>query len=230
MIIVVGNEKGGVAKTATAVNLAILAIKAGIETQLIDTDSTGTSKGFCRIRHAAGVTPYIPLKAEMDDYKRDLLHESTKYELLIVDIGAKGYDALVASAMEADLVIIPTGPDQGEVDSTVKVMRNLAKLDREHRHKRVPTWVLMSRTPAVKNSREEQALRSFLEECEIPLLDTVIADRTVWRQSRREGKAVHEVCKRNGEPVDLKAAAETKALFDEVMAKLAEQQRETLAA
>jgi chromosome partitioning protein len=225
MIIVVGAEKGGVAKSATAITLAVKAVQAGIETELIDTDMTGTSKNWCRLRKSLNVQPYIPLKAEMDDYKRDLLHEATKYSLLIVDIGAKGYDALVESAMVADMVIIPTGPDQGEVDSTVKVMRNLAKLDDQHRLGRVPAWVLMCRTPAVKNSREGQALREFMMECNVPLLDTVIPDRTVWRQSRREGRAVHEVCKRNGEPVDVRAAAEADALFNEIMAKLAEQQQ-----
>lgn len=224
MIIVVGNEKGGVAKTATATNLAVRALEAGIETELIDTDNQGSSKAWCRIRTANEISPYVPLKTEMNDYKKDLLHESTKYQLLIVDIGAQDYPALVASALEADLVILPTGPDQFEVESTIKVVRNLQKLDREHRHKRVPVWVLMGRTPAVKNSREEAALRDVLTEYEIPLFKAVCPDRTVWRASRREGKAVHEVRNRNGHPVDPKAAAETKALFEEVMTKLAEEQ------
>lgn len=219
MIIVVGNEKGGVAKTATATNLAVLAIEAGIDTQLIDTDSQGSARAWCRIRKSADISPFIPLKGEIDDFKKDLLHESTKYQLLIVDIGAQNYSALVACSMEADLVIVPTGPDQFEVESTVKVIRNLKKLDSEHRLGRVPTWVLMNRTPAVRNSREEAALKEYLTVAGMPLLDTIIRDRTVWRTSRREGKAVHEVRGRL-HVTDAKAAAETAELFDEVVAKL----------
>lgn len=223
MIIVVGNEKGGVAKTATATNLAVLAVEAGIDTELIDTDLQGSARAWCRIRKSANVNPFIPMKGEIDDFKKDLLHESTKYQLIIVDIGAQNYSALVACSMEADLVIVPTGPDQFEVESTVKVIRNLKKLDSEHRLGRVPAWVLMNRTPAVRNSREEAALKECLSSAGMPLLNTILRDRTVWRTSRREGKAVHEVRGRL-HVADAKAVAETEELFNEVMTMLSETQ------
>jgi chromosome partitioning protein len=230
MILVCGAEKGGVGKTAKATNLAVLAIEAGIDTELIDTDIQGSSRALCRIRNANNILPYIPLKTGLNDYKADLLHEATKYPLVIVDIGAQDYDALVEAGIQADFILIPTGPDQMEVESTVKVVRNLQKLDQEHRNKKMPVWVVMSRTPAVKNSREEAALRKTLEGYGVPVLNTVLADRTVWRSSRREGKAVHEMRNRAGKCVDPRAAAETKALFDEVMAKLAEEQDRQAAA
>lgn len=224
MIIVIGSEKGGVGKTAKSTNLVVRAIEAGIDSELIDTDVQGSSKAFCRIRSGNKNEPYIPLKTDLNDYTADLLYEATKYQLLVVDIGAQDYDALIAASMQADLVIIPTGPDQLEVESTIKVVRHLRKLDREHRFGKVPVWVMTSRTPAVKNSREEAALRKFLADNGMPLLDTVFADRSVWRASRREGKAVHEMRKRNGAYVDPNAAAETLAFFDEVMDKLADEQ------
>lgn len=220
MIIVVGNEKGGVAKTATATNLAVRAIEAGIDTLLIDTDSQGTSRAWCRIRNEMNQLPFIPLKTEIDSFKKELLHESTKYELLIVDIGAQNYKALTESAIQADLIIVPTGADQFEVESTIKVIRALRKLDDEHQDRHCPAWVLMNRTPNVRNSREEAALRECLLEAGVPVMDSVLRDRPVWRTSRREGRAVHEVRNRT-QMLDPKAAAEAKQLFDEVMDKLA---------
>lgn len=220
MIIVVGNEKGGVAKTATATNLAVRAIEAGIDTLLIDTDAQGTSRAWCRIRNETNQLPFIPLKTEIDNFKKELLHESTKYELLIVDIGAQNYRALTESAVQADLIIVPTGADQFEVESTIKVIRALRKLDDEHQDRHCPAWVLMNRTPNVRNSREEAALRECLVDAGVPVLDTVLRDRPVWRTSRREGRAVHEVRGRT-QMLDPKAAAEAENLFNEVMEKLA---------
>lgn len=220
MIIVVGNEKGGVAKTATATNLAVRAIEAGIDTLLIDTDSQGTSRAWCRIRNETNQLPFIPLKTEIDNFKKELLHESTKYELLIVDIGAQNYRALTESAVQADLIIVPTGADQFEVESTIKVIRALRKLDDEHQDRHCPAWVLMNRTPNVRNSREEAALRECLVEAGVPVFDAVLRDRPVWRTSRREGRAVHEVRGRT-QMLDPKAAAEAENLFNEVMEKLA---------
>ena len=227
MIIVVGNEKGGVAKTATATNLAVRAVEAGIDTLLIDTDSQGTSRAWCRIRNETNQLPFIPLKTEIDNFRKELLHESTKYELLIVDIGAQNYKALTESAVHADLIIVPTGADQFEVESTIKVMRALKKLDDEHRDGRCPAWVLMNRTPNVRNSREEAALRECLIDAGMPVFDTVLRDRSVWRTSRREGRAVHEVCGRT-KMLDPKAGAEAESLFDEVMEKLANSQQARL--
>jgi chromosome partitioning protein len=225
MIIVIGNEKGGVAKTATATNLVVRAIDAGIDTLLIDTDNQGSSRSWCRIRNSSDIKPYVPLKSDIDDFKKDLLQQASKYQLVIVDIGAQDYPALVACSMEADMVILPTGPDQMELESTIMVVRALRKLDDEHRFKKMPLWVLMTRTPMVRNSREEAALRETLIANNMPLLDSALRDRSVWRASRREGKAVHEMrTKKNF--IDPKAAAETEELFTEVMDKLATLQEE----
>ena len=46
MNIVIGNQKGGVGKTAASVNLAYAAAKAGNETLLIDLDPQGASSFY----------------------------------------------------------------------------------------------------------------------------------------------------------------------------------------
>ena len=139
-------------------------------------------------------------------------------------LGAQNYKALTETAVQADLIIVPTGADQFEVESTIKVIRALRKLDDEHQDRQCPAWVLMNRTPNVRNSREEAALRECLVDAGVPVFDTVLRDRSVWRTSRREGRAVHEVRGRT-QLLDPKAAAEAESLFNEVMEKLANVQQ-----
>lgn len=212
MIIVVGNEKGGVGKTAIATNIAALAAADNLEVLLLDTDTNGSSSAWVRIRNEEQVEPAVPLLTVSENPQRELSQLASKYDLIIVDVGANSYSTMINSAKVADLVLVPTGPDQMEVESTLNTFEALRSLDARHKNGRVPAYVVLNGLPTNSKSKEEGALRDYLSSENIPLFESALRYRSSWRNARRGGLAVHEL---KGKEADPKAAAEMRAIFQE---------------
>lgn len=212
MIIVVGNEKGGVGKTAIATNIAALAAADNLEVLLLDTDTNGSSSAWVRIRNEEQVEPAVPLLTVSENPQRELSQLASKYDLIIVDVGANSYSTMINSAKVADLVLVPTGPDQMEVESTLNTFEALRNLDARHKNGRVPAYVVLNGLPTNSKSKEEGALRDYLASEGIPLFDSALRYRSSWRNARRGGMAVHEL---KGKEADPKAAAEMRSIFHE---------------
>ena len=212
MIIVVGAEKGGVGKTSIATNLAALAAGDGIDVLLLDTDVQGSSSAWVRIRNEENVTPQIALLTLPQNPLHELSKFAPRFDLIIVDIGAQNYNTMLHAAAVADLVLVPTGPDQFEVESTINVFGALRSLDVRHKSGKVPAYVVLNQLPTASKSREEASLRKFLAEEGLQVFDAALRHRTSWRTSRRGGLAVHEL---TGRENDAKASAEMRAIFNE---------------
>jgi chromosome partitioning protein len=212
MIIVVGAEKGGVGKTALATNLAALAVSENLEVLLLDTDTNGSSSAWVRIRNDEQVKPAITLLTVSQNPQNELKQLASKYDLIIVDVGANNYMTMLNSAKVADMVLVPTGPDQMEVESTLNTFAALREMDVKHKNGRVPAFVVLNQLPTNARSKEEAALREYLAESELPVFDSALRYRSSWRNSRRAGLAVHELKGRDADP---KAAAEMRAIFAE---------------
>lgn len=212
MIIVVGAEKGGVGKTALATNLAALAVAENLEVLLLDTDTNGSSSAWIRIRNEEKVEPNIPLLTVSQNPQNELKHLASKYDLIIVDVGANSYATMLNSAKVADMVLVPTGPDQMEVESTFATFAELRQMDAKHKNGKVPAFVVLNQLPTNAKSKEESALREYLAQAELPVFEAALRHRASWRNSRRAGLAVHELKGRDADP---KAAAEMRAIFAE---------------
>jgi len=219
MILVVANPKGGVGKTLTSTNVAAIAASEGIEVELIDTDIKGGTRGWLQIRNRDKVEPFIPLKSGIDNPVAELLHEATKYDLVVVDIGAQSHKETIQIASVADIILVPTGPDQLELDTTVTLLEDFRAQDSKHRSGKFPVYVVLNQLPTGANSKEEQALREFLASENIEVFDAGLKHRTSWRNSRRAGMAVHEM---TGREKDKKAAAEMRAVYDEMVRRATE--------
>lgn len=211
-IIIVGNEKGGVGKTAISTNFAAIATAEGIETLLLDTDPQGSSASWITLRKNNEVEPAVQLLTLPANPLAELTKLATKYQLIIVDIGAQNYKTLLECAVIADLVLVPTDPDQLSVESTLRVLGALKTVGRKHRLGYVPTRVVLNMQSTNNKSIEEQTLRDFLNEENVPVMQSSLKQRTSMRNARRGGLAVHELM---GKDKDRKAAEEMHALFDE---------------
>jgi chromosome partitioning protein len=224
MILVVANPKGGVGKTLISTNFVAIAVGEGVESELVDTDIKGGSRGWMQIRNSENIQPFIPLKIGVDNPVAELLHEATKYDLLVVDIGANSHENIMKYASVADLIIVPTGPDQLELDMTVSLFSDFRAQDHKHMNGRFPAYAVLNQLPTSAASKEEQALREFLEEESIEVFQAGLKHRTSWRNSRRAGMAIHEM---KGKDRDKKAALEMRAIFDETVALMNKKQPST---
>lgn len=212
MIIVCGAEKGGVGKSAIATNLAALAVADNLEVLLLDTDPQGSSSAWIRIRNEEMVMPNIALLTVSENPLNELKQLATKYDLIIVDIGANNYRTMINSAKVADMVLVPTGPDQLEVESTLNTFQALRAIDHHHKDGRVPAFIVLNQLSTNSKSKEEGMLREYLSNEGLPVFDSALRYRSSWRNARRGGLAVHEL---KGREADPKAAAEMRAIFAE---------------
>ena len=214
MVITIGAEKGGVAKTRLSTHLAALAAGEGIDVVLLDTDKQGSAMSWSRIRNDEGVTPAIPVLSLPPNPARELANLAGKYTLVVVDIGAQNYRTMLECAQLSDLVLVPCGPDQQEVESTLNVFEALRALDHRHETGSIPAQVVLTRVSTKENAKATSELREYFAGESIPVCRTHIAQREAWRATGKTGRALHEL---KGSDRSLKAIEEMQALYEEIV-------------
>lgn len=213
MIITVGAEKGGVGKTRLATHIATLAAMDGADCLLLDTDRQGSAISWSRIRNEDPNLPTIPVLPIPPNPARELTSLSEKYDLIVVDIGAQNYRAMLEAALLSDLVLVPTGADQQEVESLLNVFATLRQYDDRHLRGTIPAWAVLTRVSTTPGAKATTDLREFLQSEHIPVLSAHLAHREAWRHSGKTGRCVHEL---RGPDRSAKAAAEIQAVYDEI--------------
>lgn len=215
MVITIGAEKGGVGKTRLATHIAAIAAGLGVDVVLLDTDKQGSAMSWSRIRNEEGVTPAIPVLSLPPNPARELANLAGKYSLVVVDIGAQNYRTMLECALLSDLVLVPCGPDQQEVESTINVFAALADLGPRHERGNIPTRVVLTRMSPKENAKSTSELRDYFASESIAVCAAHIAHREAWRATGKTGRALHEL---KGGDRSAKAVDEMQALYDEIVA------------
>lgn len=217
MVIVVGAEKGGVAKTRIATTIAAMAAAEKVDVVLLDTDKQGSAMSFIRIRNEEGVEPSIPVFALPANPARELAGLAGKYDLVVVDIGAQNYRTMLECALLADLVLVPCGADQQEIESTESVFEALRGLDVRHAEGKIPAYCVLTRVQPGKDGKDARStadLRGALEEFGIPVFKSTLPQREAWKASGKTGRAVTEL---RGKDRSEKAVEEATAFYKEII-------------
>jgi chromosome partitioning protein len=214
MVITIGAEKGGVAKTRLATNIAALAVSSGVDCVLLDTDKQGSAMSWSRIRNEEGVTPSIPVLSLPPTPAVELANLASKYTLVVVDIGAQNYRTMLECAALSDLVLVPCGPDQAELESTLNVFEALRNLGARHVRGTIPAHVVLTRVSPKENAKATVELRDFFASEGIAVCQAAIAQREAWRATGKTGRAVHEL---KAADKSQKATDEMQALYDEIV-------------
>jgi chromosome partitioning protein len=217
LIITVGAEKGGVSKTRLATHIAVLAASAGTDVVLLDTDRQGSATSWSRIRNEAGVTPAITVLSLPPNPLKELISLSSKYELIVVDIGAQNYRTMMECALVSDLVLVPCGADQQEVESALKVCDDLKQNGSNHEKGEIPAYIVLTRVSPLSNATATAELRAMLKDEGVPVFDAQLAYRTAWLATGKSGKAVHELKGKERSP---KAVAEMNAVYEEILCRI----------
>lgn len=217
MVITFGAEKGGVGKSRLATNIAALAACNGVDVVLLDTDKQGSATSWSQIRNEEGILPSIPVFALPPNPARELANLSTRYTLVVVDIGAQNYRTMLECSLLSDLVVVPCGPDQQELESTINVFTHLKDMGSRHELGHIPAHVVLTRVSTIEAAKATMEVREHLLSEGIAVFDAQIAQRASWLASGKSGRAMHEL---NSRDRSQKATDEVQALYDEILKRI----------
>lgn len=217
MIITCGAEKGGVGKTRLATHIAALAASENVDVVLLDTDKQGSAVSWSRIRNEEGVTPSIPVLALPANPARELANLASKYTLIVVDIGAQNYRTMLECALLSDIVLVPCGADQQEVESTLNVFSTLKEMGPRHELGEIPAHVVLTRVSPLEGSKATAELRDYFASEDISVFKSHIASRASWLATGKSGRAVHEL---KGRDRSQKAVDEMYAVYKEIIKRI----------
>ena len=208
MIIVIGHEKGGVGESQISFNLASY-LAESYDVILVDTDTQATSEAWGANRKALGGKELFPIVGKTVDPGPTIVQLSAKYDVVVVDLGARDYARLNDLARIADLWIAPTRVGQGDLESTLRLSEAFERIGHLHKSgKGIPFAVVVNCAPSAWNSLEGEdaiaALRGAMPTGKV--LDQTIRDRKVWRDAHKLGKSIFEMPPRDREKAEQEMA------------------------
>jgi chromosome partitioning protein len=214
-VVVFGAEKGGVGKTSLALNFTVLAAKSKVDVVLLDTDRQKTASNWLALRTEDSALTKVSVLANSADPLREMSSLSTRYELVVVDIGAQNYRSLIECAILADIYIIPTSTSALDLDVAEDLYTLLQRTKATRNH--VPAHLVVTKAPPHPQSREVSRTITRLKQADISVLKTVVPLRSAWRSMANTGKALHEL---TGKDFDERASSEMLAVYQEMVKTL----------
>ena len=184
IIISVISQKGGVGKSTVARMVAREFAANGWAVKVADLDiSQSTSFKWRSRRLQGGLEPDVPV--EMFGSVKKALEDGGHYDLLIIDGAPHATEATKEAAKASDLVIIPTGLSVDDLEPTVLLAHELAKLIE-------PKRIVFTLSRVGNSSAEVQESRAYLERSGYKVLGGELPDQVGYRRALDEGRTVTE--------------------------------------
>ncbi|MEY8240543.1 MAG: ParA family protein [Cycloclasticus sp.] len=128
IIMVISSSKGGPGKTTTAQNLSCDFARQGFQVCLVDGDKQGSAEAWGLRRAGLGESmtlPRVVVKRMSGDLRQSLTDEARLYDLVIVDVAGRQSSELTSALLVADLVIVPAGATQKDLEEIPKLCKEL---------------------------------------------------------------------------------------------------------
>jgi chromosome partitioning protein len=208
MIISFVNQKGGVGKTTTAINLAISLKKKNYNLVFIDADPQGSAvqwhaiegnKSFEILHHPS------PIQAD------DIRQLSTDYDYVIIDAPPAIGDISKAILAATDLAIVPLSPSALDVWScwgTLKMIDEIRPLNPE-----IEVKLLINRK--IPGTRIGRDAREVIDKFQMNVFDTELCQRVAFIDAMTSGVSVMQYAPHS------KAAGEIERLCEEIIPQVA---------
>jgi chromosome partitioning protein len=190
-------QKGGTAKTTTAINLAVEAIAHGIEAIVIDLDPQVSA---CDWKDIRGNIPPLVAATPVPHLDRTLKTAAANgADLAIIDTAGRTNDAAGAAARAADLILVPLQPSLADL-KTLAVTLDIIRLAGER-----PARALLTRVKAGGSRHDDTAAWLFTQGIEV--CPANLGERVIYQDAYARGLGVAEL-----DPAS-KAASEIKAVY-----------------
>ena len=193
MITIIGCNKGGAAKTTTAINLAVGLAMRGEDVCLVDADVQRSASRWYAERENAGLMPAITLIEKRDNISQTLKSLDQKYSHVIVDVAGRNSRELITGGTVAHQIIAPHQCSQLDLDTLVELQQQLESMRDLNPALKAYCYQSMATTNPLLRGNERKEFLDFVAEFEgiIPL-QSVACYRKVYRDVMSEGKSVLE--------------------------------------
>ncbi|KEA54036.1 plasmid partitioning protein ParA [Mangrovibacter sp. MFB070] len=193
MITIVGCNKGGAAKTTTAINLAVGLAQQGNDVCLVDADVQRSAARWISEREEAGLSPAITLVEKRDNIAATLRSLNEKYTHVIVDVTGRNSRELVTGGTVADVIIAPHQSSQLDLDTLIELQQQVISWRDLNPELKVFGYQTMATTnPLIRGNERYEFLEYIKEFPEITPLNAIACFRKVYRDVMPQGKSVME--------------------------------------
>lgn len=183
MRLVVGNAKGGVGKSTTAIYLSVGLARAGRRVLLVDSDATNAS--IADWRTAAGddwPAAVVVVPWNTPELLRQVDQIAGDYTDVVIDTGPERMDLLRHAMLIADELIVPVTPSPTELRQLGVTFTAAAEVDTISP---IVARVLLTRVrPGTRSSVEA---RAYLDDLDLPTMTAEIRLRESIPQSWGSG-------------------------------------------
>ncbi|MEZ2224759.1 AAA family ATPase [Microcoleus sp.] len=206
------NQKGGCAKSTTAVHYAHWLVQQGKSVLVVDADAQRSSSQWCSKMEPAIATHVLQSPDDLLDQLTDL---AATVDYLVVDGPAGLSEATRAILMRADLAVVPVQPSGIDVQSAADAVRLIKQAQSVRQG---PPKAVMFLSRAVKGTKLKTEAMELLGKLTptIKVLKSVIHQKQVIADSSGQAATVWDL---GGQPAK-DSGKEYSRLFKEIMGVL----------
>ncbi len=215
MIILIGNQKGGVGKSTVACNISGMLVKRGKDVVLVEADTQQSATEWVAIRkeeHPGAAKIHAVQK--LGDVSDTLVNLNDHYEYVIVDSAGRDSTELASAMLVCHTIVIPFRPSNPDLTRLEHMDKMTKAIKRINQNMRVVSFI--NSAPTNTQGIDTEAARTTIAQYPgIDLLETTVHDRRIYRDAMSEGLTVEEM--QDSSPSALLAKDEMISLLEEIL-------------